>query len=165
MQNLKFVFVGDAGTGKTRILETLCDTITTEEYGQNIASITLQVDLEEYKITLWDLPAQQRFQTLRKTFYQGASVIFIVFDLTRRSTFTGLAKWVREVADTLHYIPHLILFGTKLDMQDYHEISSEEIKNIAEKFDINYQIVSAINEESLKTAFVNIIRNAQKKAK
>ncbi len=160
MQYIKLCIVGEAGVGKTQLLKTLVgssETIKQEEYGQNITSKEMVIDNTPYNITLWDLPAQQRFASIRKNYYLGCNAIIVVFDLTRRSSFTSLHKWIKEVAEALNYIPMIVFFGSKKDLDDYHEISEEEIASIAKKFDIDYYLLSLKSNEELEEILKKVI--------
>ena len=154
VEQFKISIIGNPGVGKTQILKTLCGKTISEEYGQNIASKELYLGKKKVQVTLWDLPAQQRFESVRKVYYNGSNTIIIVFDLTRRTTFTELHKWVKEVADSLKYIPYIVFLGTKKNMVDFHEISEEEIQAISKKFDIDYFLVSANDADELEKMFI-----------
>ncbi|MHA1303490.1 MAG: Rab family GTPase [Candidatus Heimdallarchaeaceae archaeon] len=164
MENIKLCIIGEAGTGKTQLLRTLCSEqkITQEEYGQNIAHKELEIENEKYSVTLWDLPAQQRFSHIRKPYYIGSNAVIVVFDLTRRSSFIELHRWVKEVAEALNYIPPIVFFGSKNDLEDYHEIKEEEIASIANKFDIDYYLLSLKSSKEIEEALCDIILKLKK---
>ena len=67
--------------------------------------------------------------------------------MTRRTTFTSLHKWVKEVAESLQYIPKIALIGTKKDLTEYQEIDREEIAQIASnpKFNFPFYLINATN--------------------
>ncbi len=159
MEQLKLSIIGDAGTGKTQFLRTISgEQIKTEEYGQNIASEDYEINGELYRLTFWDLPAQQRFETVRRTFYNGSNAVLVLFDLTRRSSFIELHKWVKEVASTLHYIPVIALIGAKNDLADYHEIGEDEVEAIAKKFALDYYLLSALSKEEIDASIKDLIK-------
>ncbi|KAE8671846.1 Ras-related protein RABC2a [Hibiscus syriacus] len=50
------------------------------------------------KLTIWDTAGQERFGTLTSSYYRGAQGIILVYDVTRRETFTNLSEiWMEEV--------------------------------------------------------------------
>jgi Ras-related protein Rab-18 len=44
-----------------------------------------------------DTAGQERFRTLTSSFYRGAAVVFVVFDVSNRDSFTNLETWLGEV--------------------------------------------------------------------
>ncbi|MHA1115994.1 MAG: GTP-binding protein [Candidatus Heimdallarchaeum aukensis] len=162
MHNLKICIVGEAGVGKTELLRTLTTEVRKEEYGQNIATYSIEIKGEKYNLTLWDLPAQQRFTEIRKSYYVGSNVIFVVFDLTRRSSFIDVHKWIKEVAEALKFIPNIIFIGSKKDLEAYHEISEEEVASIANKFNIEYYFLSLKSKTEIEQVLEKIISNFEK---
>jgi hypothetical protein len=44
-----------------------------------------------------DVAGQERFGNLTRVFYKGAAGGFIVFDVTRNSSFKGVAKWKQDI--------------------------------------------------------------------
>ncbi len=51
------------------------------------------------KAQIWDTAGQERFRAITHSYYKGASGALIVFDLTRRNTFTNIEKWIKELRD------------------------------------------------------------------
>ncbi|MHA1687523.1 MAG: Rab family GTPase [Candidatus Heimdallarchaeaceae archaeon] len=149
METFKLALIGDSAVGKTEIIRSFSgDTRKDKEFGHNIASRDLELsDGRTVSVVLWDLPGQKRFEAVRRTFYQGSDAILIVFDMTRRTTFTSLHKWVKEVAESLQYIPKIALIGTKKDLTEYQEIDREEIAQIASnpKFNFPFYLINATN--------------------
>lgn len=154
METFKLSLIGDSAVGKTEILRSFSgDTRKDKEFGHNIASRELQLsDGRVVSIILWDLPGQKRFEAVRRTYYQGSDAVIIVFDMTRRTTFTSLYKWVREVAESLNYIPKIVLIGTKKDLTEYHEIERDEIVKIASnpKFNFPFYLINAKDQAEVE---------------
>ncbi|XP_021824067.1 alpha carbonic anhydrase 1, chloroplastic-like [Prunus avium] len=49
-------------------------------------------------MTIWDTAGQERFRTLTSSYYRNAQGIILVYDVTRRDTFTNLSDvWAKEV--------------------------------------------------------------------
>lgn len=79
---------------------------------------------------MWDTVGQERFQGLGSSFYRGANACVLVFDMTRRSTFTNLAFWRNEyllqASTTSRSDSPFVVIGTKCDRADI-EVSPDEV--------------------------------------
>ena len=173
MAQLKLALIGDSATGKTQLLASFSGSDGNwqeSEFGHNILSKDIKINDTRITLVIWDLPGQNRFKTLRSTFYKGSDIIGIVFDLTRRSTFTTIHKWVREVAESLKFIPPIVLIGTKKDLTEYHEVHEDEINQISKRFQLTYYLVDATKPKEVEHLLLNVISNlinveAEKKGK
>jgi Ras-related protein Rab-32 len=45
------------------------------------------------RLQLWDIAGQERFYNMTRVYYKDAVGCFIVFDVTRASTFEAVIKW------------------------------------------------------------------------
>ncbi|GJN02713.1 hypothetical protein PR202_ga20091 [Eleusine coracana subsp. coracana] len=53
---------------------------------------------KKLKLAVWDTAGQERFRTLTSSYYRGAQGIIMVYDVTRRETFTNLSDiWAKEI--------------------------------------------------------------------
>jgi len=157
---IKLALVGDSATGKTQLLVTFSGSNGNwqeSEFGHNILSKEVEVEEMSISLVLWDLPGQSRFKTLRNSFYKGSDLIGIVFDLTRRSTFTTIHKWVKEVAESLNFIPPIVLIGTKRDLAEYHEVNVDEIEQISKRFNLKYFLVNATDSNEVEAMLKKIV--------
>jgi GTPase SAR1 family protein len=55
----------------------------------------------------------------------------LVYDITRRSTFSQLAKWLQEARENAESMA-IILIGNKVDLEHKREVSYEEGKKFAD---------------------------------
>lgn len=49
------------------------------------------------EIDIWDTAGQESFNELHPTYYFGAHVCIMVFDVTRKVTYTNLRNWYAEM--------------------------------------------------------------------
>ncbi|MHA1805435.1 MAG: Rab family GTPase [Promethearchaeota archaeon] len=162
----KICVLGDGGVGKTSMVLRYCENKFKENYimtiGSNFAS--KKVVLEDYpefnvNLQLWDLAGQQHFSFVRPPFYRGASGLIYVFDLTRRSSFTNLAKWKEEAMKVLGSQKPNILIGNKLDLvrDGNREIGEKEGEALAKEFNaLAYYETSAKENINVELVFKNL---------
>jgi len=79
---------------------------------------------------------------LLPSYYDGSSGGLIVFDVTRRESFTNLPKWIEQVRGKTGNIP-LLLIGNKADLDDLRAVTNEEAKQFATQNGVVYTETSA----------------------
>ena len=68
------------------------------------------------KLTLWDTAGQERFRTLTSSYYRGAQIIVMVYDVTNHESFQSLNDWLIEA--TSFYRPPTSTTGTTSNTQE-----------------------------------------------
>lgn len=94
--------------------------------GVEFGAKTIQINNNTIKIQIWDTAGQEAFQAITRTYYKGAVGALLVYDITRRETFTHLSKWLDEVKSNSSKSIKIILIGNKKDLEDKRQVSYEE---------------------------------------
>ncbi|KAK7316948.1 hypothetical protein RJT34_00784 [Clitoria ternatea] len=132
----KLLMIGDSGVGKSSLLlsftsdsfEDLSPTI-----GVDFKVKHLTIDGKKLKLAIWDTAGQERFRTLTSSYYRGAQGIIMVYDVTRRETFTDLSEvWTKEI-DLYSTNPDCIrmLVGNKVDKESDRVVTRKEAIDFA----------------------------------
>ena len=95
---------------------------------------------------------QEFFEGVRRTYYSGARVGFIVFDVTNQQSFNNVERWHREIISAERNAI-LILVGNKVDLIDQRVVSKEDADKIAEKLNVRYIETCALNKDIVDEAF------------
>mgnify|MGYP000592398755 CR=1 FL=1 len=90
-------------------------------------------------IDLWDTAGQERFMAITKSYIKYTTCAFLIFDLTNRSSFINLDKWLNLIIDNTLLI---YLIGNKHD-QNNNVITQQEIYEYADKHNLIYYETSA----------------------
>ncbi|XP_070515256.1 ras-related protein Rab-43 isoform X1 [Cardiocondyla obscurior] len=97
----KIVLIGDCGTGKTCVVQRFRSGTFVERHGNTIGvdftMKTVVIDGKKIKLQIWDTAGQERFRTITQSYYRSANGVIVVYDITKRSTFLSLQRWVEEV--------------------------------------------------------------------
>ena len=64
---------------------------------------------------IWDTAGQESFNTLHGSYYYGAHVCIMVFDVNRKITYTNLKNWYKELRNSCPHIP-VICIANKIDL-------------------------------------------------
>ncbi|XP_032777687.2 uncharacterized protein LOC116916542 isoform X1 [Daphnia magna] len=105
----KVLVIGELGTGKTSIIKRYVHQFFSQHYratiGVDFALKVVHWDQSTViRLQLWDIAGQERFGNMTRVYYKEAVGAFIVFDVTRSSTFESVAKWKQDL-DTKVQLP------------------------------------------------------------
>jgi small GTP-binding protein len=123
-RTIKIVCVGDSGTGKSSIVQTFVnkDDVDIDQIettvGIDFATKHVTVGSKRIKLTIWDTAGQERFRSLARSYYRGAEVLVVVYDITDEKTFENIDYWIKEAEDGLTTTPVIVLVGNKTDLED-----------------------------------------------
>jgi small GTP-binding protein len=145
---LKIVVAGDSAVGKSCLLSRFVDNSFAQTYtstvGVDFKIKTMEVDGTTVKLQVWDTAGQERFKA-------------IVFDLSTRETFINVTKWYNEAQRLSLDDTKMILIGCKSDLS--WEVSLDEIKETAQRFEIPWAICSAYSGSGVNDVFQKAVRS------
>ncbi|PWA38573.1 Ran GTPase [Artemisia annua] len=158
--SFKILLIGDSGVGKSSLLVSF---ISYDDGVQDLAP-TIGVDFKikqltvggkRLKLTIWDTAGQERFRTLTSSYYRGAQGIILVYDVTRRDTFTNLSEiWAKEIE--LYSTKQdcvKMLVGNKVDKDTERFVSREEGIALAKELNCLFLECSARTRENVHQCF------------
>ncbi|KAK2195005.1 bifunctional Small GTPase/Small GTP-binding protein domain/P-loop containing nucleoside triphosphate hydrolase [Babesia duncani] len=166
----KYIIIGDTGVGKSCLLLRFTDKRFKPDHdltiGVEFGTRQVTVQGEQIKLQIWDTAGQESFRSITRSYYRGAAGALLVFDISRRSTFEHLTKWLEEVRDHGSPTMTIVLIGNKTDVAK-REVEYEEGnfacmqnasvgKQFAEQYNIIYMETSAkgdYNVENVCFAF------------
>ena len=99
----KVVIIGDSGVGKTSILFRYVkgefDSNINISFGAGFKTkdVAHNDQGDTVKLFLWDTAGQEKYNSLTKLYFKGASAAIIVYDITDKSSFEKAKKWVDEL--------------------------------------------------------------------
>jgi Ras-related protein Rab-11A len=56
--------------------------------------LKIDSDQQYVKAQIWDTAGQERCRAITSAYYRGAVGALLVFDLTKRSSFESIPKWI-----------------------------------------------------------------------
>ncbi|XP_023879699.1 ras-related protein RABC2a isoform X1 [Quercus suber] len=138
----------------------------------SLVSVLLGVDFKvklltiggkRLKLTIWDTAGQERFGTLTSSYYRGAHGIILVYDVTRRETFTNLSDvWAKEVQlYSTNQECIKILLGNKVDRENERVVTREEGLALAQEHKCFFLECSAKNRENVRQCFEDLTQKLQ----
>ncbi|XP_012080999.1 ras-related protein RABC2a isoform X2 [Jatropha curcas] len=156
--SFKILLIGDSGVGKSSILLSFISNSVHDlspTIGVDFKIKMLNVGGKRLKLTIWDTAGQERFGTLIRSYYRGAHGIILVYDVTRRETFTNLSDmWAKEVElYSTNQDCIKILVGNKVDRDSERVVSREEGMALAAEHKCSFLECSAKTRENVQQCF------------
>ncbi|KAK1264026.1 Ras-related protein RABA6b [Acorus gramineus] len=157
----KAVLIGDSGVGKSNLLsrfsrgEFRLDSKPT--IGVEFAYRNVRVRDKLVKAQIWDTAGQERFRAITSAYYRGALGAMLVYDITRRSTFESLTRWLEELRHFGDPDMVIALVGNKSDLSEAREVAEEEGRELAELEGICFMETSALKNTNVEEAFLEMI--------
>ncbi|GER26330.1 RAB GTPase homolog A5B [Striga asiatica] len=97
----KIVIIGDSAVGKSNLLSRYArnefNLHSKTTIGVEFQTQTLEINAKEVKAQIWDTAGQERFRAVTSAYYRGAFGALVVYDISRRSTFDSIPRWLDEL--------------------------------------------------------------------
>ncbi|KAI9114054.1 hypothetical protein K1719_015305 [Acacia pycnantha] len=157
----KAVLIGDSGVGKSNLLsrfakdEFRLDSKPT--IGVEFAYRNVKVGDKLIKAQIWDTAGQERFRAITSSYYRGALGALLVYDISRRSSYESVRKWLWELREFGNEDMVVILVGNKCDLEQSREVEKEEGKGFAETEGLCFMETSALQNVNVEDAFLQMI--------
>ena len=149
----KVIFIGDANTGKTSIINRIIDNPFNETYevsiGIDFMSKNIRFRGQNIKIQIWDSAGQEKYKGLIPSYVRNSSIVFIVYDISNRNSFENVQSWINFVKNIEKTT--MILLGNKIDLE--RDVETKEGQEIAEREGIKFFECSAKTNENIKYMF------------
>ncbi|MGQ4895142.1 MAG: Rab family GTPase [Candidatus Njordarchaeia archaeon] len=163
MNNLKVVFIGDSGVGKTSLIRAFMG------YDVKSTDTTIGVDFysfnrDGYKVVVWDFAGQEWFRDVIINFIKGAALIIMVFDLSRPFTLMNLVKnWLDYVVKISGKHALVIVVGNKSDIKKIDdELIERTLDEMKKKINVKlYLQTSALKYKNVSRLFDTIFEYAK----
>ena len=157
----KIVLVGDAGSGKTCIIHryvnnkfektqmtTACPSVCAKTISYPEYNKTLNFDI-------WDTAGQEIYRSISKLFYKGASIGFLVYDVTNKNSFKSIKEyWYNELKENTESDIIFNIVGNKVDLFEIEQVTEEEGKNFAKSINAGFYLTSAKNNIRITELFL-----------
>ncbi|KAF2292537.1 hypothetical protein P3X46_017974 [Hevea brasiliensis] len=158
----KIVLIGDSAVGKSNLLSRFArnefDNNSKATIGVEFQTQVVDIDGKQIKAQIWDTAGQERFRAVTSAYYRGAVGVLIVYDITRRTSFDSVKRWLDELSTHCDTTVARMLVGNKRDLENIREVSVEEGKSLAEEESLFFMETSALDSTNVQAAFEVVIR-------
>ena len=149
--------LGNSDVGKTSLINKYRDPKSElgpkhTTYGTDIISVYLNVQSTAViRVRLWDTAGQEKNSSVSKQYTQNLDACLLVFDLTNKSSYESVTKWLKELKN-IKDVP-AILIGNKVDLEEAREVSGQEIDELKGKCRLQVFETSALTGINVISAF------------
>ena len=158
---IKCVLVGNSGTGKTAMIESLISNKflsyhqTTIGVGFNIKNLILKDDLT-VKLQIWDTAGLERFHSITKSYFRTAAIAIIIYDISNKKSFDDVKYWYELLLKEGHNDLIITIVGNKTDLNN-REVSYQNgidmVKSLNSSNKILFFETSVKNQENVNKVF------------
>ena len=104
---------------------------------------------------MWDSAGLERYRALIPSYVRGASIIFIIYDVSSKETFNNLGTWINFIKQVNTDNSMMILCGNKTDLE--RKVTTQEGKDLANKEQMLFFEVSAKSGENINKMMYSCI--------
>ncbi|GMH54896.1 hypothetical protein TrRE_jg5537 [Triparma retinervis] len=162
----KYIIIGDTGVGKSCLLLQFTDKrfqpVHDLTIGVEFGARMITIDSSPIKLQIWDTAGQESFRSITRSYYRGAAGALLVYDITRRDTFTHLGRWLEEARQNSGGDMSIMLIGNKADLGGgagkneggRRMVTYEEGAAFAKENGLIFLETSAKTSENVEEAFI-----------
>ena len=107
------------------------------------------------KLQIWDSAGQERYKALIPSYVRGASIIFIIYDISDIKTFNNLETWINFIKQVNTDESLLILCGNKNDLD--RQVNYKDGYELAQKNGMMFFETSAKNSTNINLMMLTAI--------
>lgn len=158
----KAVIVGDVAVGKTCVVNRFCHDVFNRDYK---ATIGVDFEVEKFSVLavpftlqMWDTAGQERFKCIAASYYRGANIVIVAFDLTEEESLQHVTKWMEEATENADE-PVKFLVGTKRDLlsdAEYAEVEARAMV-LAKDLQAEFWPTSSKSGENVQEFFRRVV--------
>lgn len=165
----KIVVLGCSGVGKTAIVQRLVENKFTEDgtstVGVEFKAHVINTGDGPIKLNIWDTAGQERFKSVSRAYFRNAVGAILVFALDQRSSFLELDSWLDDLHKLAAPNAAVVLVGNKSDLTAERQVSDPEIREYAQRHNLQYLETSAKSATNINDVFVRLSLNINEKMK
>lgn len=130
--------------------------------GVEFATRSIQTEGKTIKAQIWDTAGQERYRAITSAYYRGAVGALLVYDISKKSTFENVERWLKELKDHADSNIVIMLVGNKCDLKHLRAVTTDEGSGFAEENGLSFIETSALASTNVEDAFRAILSEIYK---
>eukprot|EP00997_Jenningsia_sp_PLL12_P007991 NODE_4701_length_635_cov_29.554608_g4041_i0.p1 GENE.NODE_4701_length_635_cov_29.554608_g4041_i0~~NODE_4701_length_635_cov_29.554608_g4041_i0.p1 ORF type:complete len:131 (-),score=29.59 NODE_4701_length_635_cov_29.554608_g4041_i0:124-516(-) len=110
-------------------------------------------DGNSQRFHIWDTAGQERYRSLVSSHFKDAKVAILVYDVTRRDSFTNCEDWHKVIEDQCPADCVLVLVANKCDEDVLREVDTRKGEAFAQEKNYLYSETSATKNSNVEEMF------------
>ncbi|KAK2963336.1 putative GTP-binding protein yptV2 [Blattamonas nauphoetae] len=165
---IKIISLGDKGVGKSCLIKRFCEKKFVSKYiatiGIDYGMKPISVGGTDVRVNLFDFSGADHYFEIRNEFYKDTQGVLLTYDVTTKSSFQNLQKWLDEGAQFGLGSPIMIVVANKTDLGK-RAVSEKEGKAWAQSKGLRYYETSCSSGSGVDEAFMFLITEVATKYK
>eukprot|EP01041_Mallomonas_annulata_P003241 gene3241-6414_t len=133
--------------------------------GVEFGARLITIDHHQIKLQIWDTAGQESFRSITRSYYRDAAGALLVYDITRRESFTHLGRWLEEARQNGNPNMTIMLIGNKSDLEHRRAVSTKEGEQFAQQHGLIFLETSAKTAANVESAFIKTAEHVFDKIK
>ena len=164
---LKFIIIGDDVVGKSNLLSHYVHGQFKPEYqstiGVEFGAKNVVIRNKTYRIQIWDAGGRESLRKITRTYFKNTVCALVVYDISNRNSFNNVSSWIEDCRYNSPKTIFMVLVGNKSDLADKRQVSTEEGRELAEKYEMKFYETSAKIGENVNDIFYDSVDEIAKK--
>lgn len=157
---VKMVLLGSSGVGKSSLATRFvkgefkdCQPTVGCAYQTHV----LNVNGARLRFEIWDTAGQEKYHSVTPLYYRGAHAALLVYDISKRETFTRAQLWLKELEkQTIPDSTVVWLVGNKADLAQNRQVSAQEGQSLAEDRGLGFTETSALSGDHVNQLLLTV---------
>ena len=159
----KILILGASTVGKTSVLiryiYNTFDPDSVATLGIDVKYKYIKMNNKKIRLDIWDTAGQDRFQNIAKNYFRNAHAVVFVFDVNKKITTEKLKFWLDNANEYVSKDIVKVLVGNKIDVEGKREVSTEQMKSLGHKYNMETFETSAKTGAGIPEIFTYLVTN------
>ncbi|XP_068214883.1 ras-related protein Rab-13-like isoform X2 [Palaemon carinicauda] len=147
---IKLILVGDAESGKTKLLLKFADDGQENQFvstiGCDFKSRELDANGQKVRLQIWDTAGQEKSFKITSSYYRGANGIFLIYDVTSEKSFHNIKEWMKNILEVSKEGVRVILLGNSCHLRNDERFHGKEVACLPKSLMFNFLKSQPIQE-------------------
>lgn len=126
--------------------------------GVEFATKSITVENKKLKAQIWDTAGQERYRAITSAYYRGAVGALLVYDISKKSSYDNITRWLNELRDHADTNIVICLVGNKKDLRHLRQVSTDDAKQLCTAEKLFFIETSALADSNVTIAFETILK-------
>eukprot|EP00826_Nyctotherus_ovalis_P051569 TRINITY_DN644_c0_g3_i2.p2 TRINITY_DN644_c0_g3~~TRINITY_DN644_c0_g3_i2.p2 ORF type:complete len:225 (-),score=49.92 TRINITY_DN644_c0_g3_i2:901-1575(-) len=154
--SFKVILTGEKGSGKTCLAHRIVSGTYSDHfkptmycsYSNLFYKLCSGHSTKSVRIALWDTSGEEKFHSLTKTYFAGASGAIVLYDVTSVESLVKVGSWMSLIMD--HADPDVVLYlvGAKADLITEEVINTDMVDEYIKKQGLDFKGCTIISSKT-----------------